>query len=84
MIASYIAGLTSPPPVIMQQYATLIQVKWSSQLLPTLPADPRVLKGTMRGFSHIGEVFALYIQYSLAQGGLDQRLHHTRADPDSE
>lgn len=64
----YAGNVEAPQEVAMQPYATLVKVKWSSQLDTTFPVDPLVKSGQKRGFMH-REAYALYIQYSLAAGG---------------
>lgn len=75
----YIGNLEAPQEVAMQQYALLVKFKWASQLDSTFPVDPLVKSGQKRGFMH-REVYATYIQYSLASGGWS-RAFHCPGDP---
>lgn len=64
----YLGNLESPPEISMQQYANLIKVRWQSQMHSVFPADPLITSGQVKGLMH-REVYALYIQYSIAAGG---------------
>lgn len=64
----YVANVEAPQEVSMQNYANLVQLRWASELHNVFPVDPIISSGTKKSFMH-REVYAIYIQYSLAAGG---------------
>ena len=66
--ALYATGLEKAPEVSMQRYANLVNIRWKSDLVDLNPVPDEVLSGKKRGMMH-QEVYALYIQYSLTEGG---------------
>lgn len=72
--ALYIANLKSAPALKMQKYASLIRLKWTSQLISVTPVYEKMKTGEERTFMH-GEVYDFYIRYRLANGQTTQSFH---------
>lgn len=67
---SYLGVLHSEPDLDdMQQYALMTQVEWVSELQNAVAPAQDLLYGRKRGFMH-GEVYAVYIRYRKARGGM--------------
>lgn len=64
----YLGNLEIMPDVDMQQHALLVNVEWVSELVDVNPPSQDILTGKKRGHPH-EEVLAVYIQYSLTEGG---------------
>ncbi len=70
--ALYIADLEKEPDINdMQQYASIINVEFVSQLINAVGAPPEHVSGEIKGFAH-NEVYALYVRYRLTQGGVSK------------
>lgn len=59
---------TEPDINDMQQYASIIQVKFVSKLITATAPPPELVNGQMRGMMH-EEVYALYARYHKTKGG---------------
>lgn len=70
----YNGNLQVIPQVNMQKYAQLVKVRWVSEMHTVFPQDPVIVTGQKKSFMH-REVYALYIQYSLATGGWSSAFH---------
>lgn len=70
--ALYIADLKKEPDVSdMQPYANMVKIEWVSNLLDAVGAPDNHVNGEIKGMMH-EEVYALYIRYSLIQGGVSK------------
>lgn len=67
----YAAGLEKAPQVNMQRYANMVQIRWKSDLVDMSTVPDEILSGKKRGMMH-QEVYAMYIQYALIEGGWSQ------------
>jgi len=65
----YMADVEVEPDINdMQPYASIVTLKWTSQLLNAVSAPADHVNGTIRGFMH-EEVYSFYIRYRKTRGG---------------
>jgi len=70
--ALYIADLEKQVDVNdMQPFANLVKLEWVSQLLDAVGAPENHITGEIKGLMH-EEVYAMYIRYTLVQGGVSK------------
>ena len=68
--ALYIGGVEVLPDLTgLQEYASLIQLKWVSKLINAVGAPQEHINGEEKGFMH-EEVYAMFVRYRLAKGGV--------------
>lgn len=81
--ALYVGRLEKTDEILdMQQYANLIQLFWTSELIDVQNCPEEHKSGQKKGFMH-GETYAFYIRYKLSNGNMTVAYHipGVEADP---